>query len=95
MKGGQTPGGRSEHGQRRKAAVGTSAGHEAHPGMMILALAMRHSVERPATGMEGGTKNPMERFCQPPSDTALFYIVNNEIQKRKAMRNLSEKCVSP
>ena len=38
--------------------------------MMILASAMRHSVGRPATGMGGGTKNPMERLCQPPSEPA-------------------------
>ena len=31
---------------------------------------MRHSVGRPATGMGGGTKNPMERLCQPPSEPA-------------------------
>ena len=34
----------------------------------ILALAMRHSVGRPAIRMGGGTvKNPMERQAQPPS----------------------------
>lgn len=69
MKGGRTPGGWSEHGQRRKAALGTAAGDEAYAGL-ILASAMRHSVGRPATGMGGGTKNPMERLCQPPSDPA-------------------------
>ena len=69
MKGGRTPGGRSEHGQRRKAAQGTAAGHETYAGL-ILASAMRHSVGRPATGMGGGTKNPMERLCQPPSEPA-------------------------
>ena len=72
MKGGRTPGGRSEHGQRRKAALGTVAGHEARTGMMILASAMRHSVGRPATGMGGGTLNPMERLCQPPSESAFL-----------------------
>ena len=30
---------------------------------MILALATRHRVERPATRMEGGTENPMERLA--------------------------------
>ena len=45
---------------------------------MILASAMSHIVGRPATGIGGGTKNPMERLCQPPSDTALVYIVNIE-----------------
>ena len=73
MKGGQAPGGRSEHGQRRKAAHGTAAGDEPHTGMMILASAMRHSVGRPATGMGGGTKNPMERLCQPPSEAAFVF----------------------
>ena len=53
MKGGRTSGGRSEHGQRRKAAQGTAAGHEPHTGMMILASAMRHSVGRPAHGNGG------------------------------------------
>ena len=33
-------------------------------GTMILALASRHRVERPATRMEGGTKNPMERLTR-------------------------------
>ena len=45
----------------RKGANTTSAangsrqgrGHEAHPGMMILASAMRHSVGRPAHGNGG------------------------------------------
>ena len=74
MKGGRTPGGRSEHGQRRKAAYGTAAGDEAHTGMMILASAMRHSVGRPATGMGGGTLNPMERLCQPPSESAFVFV---------------------
>ena len=32
---------------------------------------MRHSVGRPTTGMGGGTKNPMERLCQLPSDLSL------------------------
>lgn len=73
VKGGQAPGGRSEHGQRRKAAYGTAAGDEPHTGMMILASAMRHSVGRPATGMGGGTKNPMERLCQPPSEAAFVF----------------------
>lgn len=31
-------------------------------GIMILALAMGHTVERPVMGMGGGTKNPMERL---------------------------------
>ena len=74
MKGGQAPGGRSEHGQRRKVAYGTAAGDEARIGMMILASAMRHSVGRPATGMGGGTLNPMERLCQPPSESAFVFV---------------------
>ncbi len=57
---------------------------------MILASAICHSVGRPATGMGGGTKNPMERLCQPPSDVAFVYIVNNQIQHRPAAQNLSE-----
>ena len=31
---------------------------------MILALATRHRVERPAISMEGGTENPMERLAR-------------------------------
>ena len=36
--------------------------------MMILAMAMGHTVGRPVMGMGGGTINPMERLCQLPSD---------------------------
>ena len=36
--------------------------------MMILAMAMGHTVGRPVMRMGGGTKNPMERLCQLPSD---------------------------
>ena len=35
--------------------LGKAAGHETYAEMMILALTMRHSVGRPATGMGGGT----------------------------------------
>ena len=73
VKGGQNTGGWSEQGQRRKATYGTAAGDEARTGMMILALAMRHSVGRPATGMGGGTINPMERLCPPPSESAFVF----------------------
>lgn len=45
---------------------------------MILASAMRHSVGRPATGMGGGTKNPMERLCQPPSEAAFVLYREQE-----------------
>lgn len=38
-----------------QTAVGKAVGHEAHAGIMILALATRHRVERPAISMEGGT----------------------------------------
>ena len=66
--------GRTERtGPAPQSCYGTAAGHELHMGMMILASAMRHSVGRPATGMGGGTINPMERPCQPPSDPALFF----------------------
>ena len=37
-----------------QAADGKAAGKDTHTGTMILASAMRHSVGRPATGMEGG-----------------------------------------
>ena len=53
-KGGQRAGRKSEPHQRRKA-VWQAAGHKAYTGIMILALAMRHSVGRPATRMGGGT----------------------------------------
>ena len=89
MKGGQAPGGRSEQSQRRKAAYGTAAGDEARTGMMILALAMRHSVGRPATGMGGGTINPMERLCPPPSESA-FAFYREHMEYRTA--NLCEIC---
>ena len=36
--------------------------------MMILAMAMGHTVDRPVMRMGGGTRNPMERLCQLPSD---------------------------
>ena len=62
--------GRTERtGPAPQSCYGTAAGHEPHTGE-ILASAMRHSVGRPATGMGGGTKNPMERLCQPPSEPA-------------------------
>ena len=38
---------------------------------MILALATRHRVERPAISMGGGTKNPMERLARRRLDTPL------------------------
>ena len=57
--------------------------------MMILASAMRHSVGRPATGMGGGTKNPMERSASRRLNLPLFYIVNKRIQHRLSVRNLS------
>ena len=33
-----------------------------HTGIMILALAMGHTVERPVMGMGGGTIKPMEQL---------------------------------
>lgn len=65
------PGEKSEHHQRRKAAPGRAAGEYADTGMMILALAMRHCVERPATGMGGGTKKTYGAVCPPPSEPSL------------------------
>ena len=47
---------------------------------MILALATRHRVERPATSMGGGTKNPMERLARRRLDTPLSYTVKSEIR---------------
>lgn len=38
-----------------QAAIGKAVGKEARTGIMILALATRHRVERPAISMEGGT----------------------------------------
>ena len=45
-------------------------------GMMILALAMGHTVERPVMGMGGGTINPMEQSYQLPSDCLVERKVN-------------------
>lgn len=38
-----------------QAAFGEVVGHNTHTGTMILALATRHRVERPAISMGGGT----------------------------------------
>ena len=45
-----------ERANNASAAISTgyAAGEDAHTETMILASAMRHSVGRPATGMEGG-----------------------------------------
>ena len=45
--------------------------------MMILAMAMGHTVDRPVMGMGGGTINPMEQLCQLPSDCPLDRKVKN------------------
>ena len=51
-----------------QAVYGMAAGHDPQANMMILALATRHRVERPAISMEGGTVIiPMERPAPPPS----------------------------
>ena len=60
--------------------LGKAIGDYAHTGTMILALATRHRVERPAISMGGGTKNPMERLARRRLDTPLFYIVKSEIR---------------
>ena len=39
-----------------KSSYGKAAGHDLQRGIMILALAMGHTVERPAIRMGGGTK---------------------------------------
>ena len=41
--------------ERGKAILAEVAGHDPHTGIIILALATRHRVERPAIRMEGGT----------------------------------------
>lgn len=38
-----------------QAAIGRAVGKDAQAGIMILALATHHRVERPAISMEGGT----------------------------------------
>ena len=53
-------------------------GEELHTGIMILALAMGHTVERPVMGMRGGTINPMEQLCWLPSDLAFDIISENK-----------------
>lgn len=50
-----------EHLYRKQPWQGC-IGRELHAGMMILALAMGHTVERPVMGMGGGTIKPMERL---------------------------------
>lgn len=80
------------------AASGPTAravGHDAHTGMMILALATRHRVERPAMGMEGGTLNPMERLCPSPFETPLTYDCEPENPHRPTVRILSHYEISP
>ena len=44
--------------------------------MMILAMAMGHTVGRPVMGMGGGTINPMEQSYQLPSDCLVERKVN-------------------
>ena len=46
------------HKQLRQCCMG----EELHTGIMILALAMGHTVERPVMGMGEGTIKPMERL---------------------------------
>ena len=48
-------GGQSDKHRRCEAAVGKAVGKDTQTGIMILALATRHRVERPAISMEGGT----------------------------------------
>ena len=48
---------------------------------MILALTMSHIVGRPATGMGGGTKNPMERPASRRLIFALIFCVKTENSK--------------
>jgi len=45
--------------------------------MMILAMAMGHTVGRPVMRMGGGTINPMEQLCQLPSEKPLDRKVNS------------------
>ena len=66
-----------------------AAGHDTHTGMMILALATRHRVERPATRMGGGTLNPMERPCPSPFEMPLTYDCEPENPHRSTVRILS------
>ena len=62
MKGGRYGEGRSDQ-HRTASDFGEATGHEPHTGIMILALAMGHTVERPVMGMGGGTINPMEQLA--------------------------------
>jgi hypothetical protein len=59
-------GGQFGHGWSEQHCIasdfGKATGHEPHTGIMILALAMGHTVERPVMGMGGGTIKPMERL---------------------------------
>lgn len=84
--------GREDGANNTSAASGPTArvvGHDTHTGMMILALATRHRVERPAMGMEGGTLNPMERPCPSPFEMPLIYDCELENPHRSTVRILS------
>ena len=94
-KGGETAGGWSEIDQSRTAADGNAAGHEAHTGMMILALTMSHIVGRPATEIGGGTKNPMERPTSRRLISALFYRESESTKTHRVAKFVECKCVSP
>ena len=51
--------------------------------MMILAMAMGHTVGRPVMGMGGGTINPMEQSYQLPSDC----LVERKVNTTKSARS--------
>lgn len=84
--------GREDRANNTSAASSHKAravGHDTHTGMMILALATRHRVERPATRMGGGTLNPMERPCPSPFEMPLIYDCELENPHRSTVRILS------
>ena len=51
--------------------------------MMILAMAMGHTVGRPVMRMGGGTINPMEQSYQLPSDC----LVERKVNTTKSARS--------
>lgn len=93
--GGKLTGGQSDKHRRCEAAVGKAVGKDTQTGIMILALATRHRVERPAISMEGGTVFSYGAARPPPSGIAFEQIRDKKRSAQCKVRILSfiEKCV--
>lgn len=72
-----------------QAAVGRAVGNEVQTGIMILALATRHRVERPAISMEGGTVFSYGAARPPPSGIAFEQIRDKKRSAQCKVRILS------